>query len=834
MKSRITYALMFFLMIQIVSAASTIELSLDSVIIQGNSKTASFTITSDSRFNGTVLLAYKNFMSSDPSSVVFSDEDFSLSGSDYVYTYEFSVRGDEVGSYTLYANLTDESSSLLDTTSISGTVNSSAPRIISKAPTGVVTSSSTQLQVSTNENSICKFSTTANTTYSSLSNTFEVTGEKSHSNILTGLDESTHNYYVMCKDTVGYEMNESVNINFVVDLAPSAEIEMEDSSPIKAGTIKITLTTSESLTQTPQLEYSFDSAPTSKKLVSLTGSTTEWIGYMIIDDDNDNKVGTFYFSGKDSRGTTGNEITEGKTFIVDTKNPDAPLSLTSKSIDDQEIELKWYYDGEEIDHFNIYRKTTSGVNFIDFYTETANTTSYIDTTTEDKVTYYYKVAAVDMARNIGTLSEEVYATAIDDITDSTESTDSTTTQSTTQQSTDTPKLLPPNLVLKVNDEIKRIEKLMIDIAQILKDFENNDEKQILNDLNLKNTVSEAKTKLDNIKYDLDNLKLEYRSESQLNSELSIIELERKRIQQTTPKKLKVIEKSNSIQSLDETQIDLAIDVLFLNYDFKDIDKKKYAKQIKKIQENIEVEQIFYVIEIEYIDGTALTKTLFSKILKYRSSDKLSDIIIFELIPDYVIENLNGIDFINKNFELIEKSNMVKFGLSRLDFEGEELKYIIKGKEDINDAKDTTTVVLVGPIALKQSLDQVTGFSISDLFSSKFGIKRNEIYFILLGIIVMGLLTSYQIFITRDPNTDLKIMDKIKDKFQGLKNTQTNSNDLILATQLIKWINNHIENNEHERARILYDRINDLYKTMSKIDKSTILDDCVLISSKIKL
>ena len=55
-------------------------------------------------------------------------------------------------------------------------------------------------------------------------------------------------------------MNEPRVIKFTVDLPPSASIKLSDKSPVKAGTIEVTVTTSENIDNTPTLEYAYNDA----------------------------------------------------------------------------------------------------------------------------------------------------------------------------------------------------------------------------------------------------------------------------------------------------------------------------------------------------------------------------------------------------------------------------------------------------------------------------------------------------------------------------------------------------------------------------------------------
>ena len=69
---------------------------------------------------------------------------------------------------------------------------------------------------------------------------------------------------------------ESAVIKFKIDLAPGAEIVLSDPDPVKEGTIVVTVHTSEALDKIPSLEYSFNTAPADKRIISLAGSGSVW------------------------------------------------------------------------------------------------------------------------------------------------------------------------------------------------------------------------------------------------------------------------------------------------------------------------------------------------------------------------------------------------------------------------------------------------------------------------------------------------------------------------------------------------------------------------------
>ncbi len=93
------------------------------------------------------------------------------------------------------------------------------PVISGSSPSSPLASgtTSTTMSVTTNENATCKYSTTANTAYANMANTFSNTGGTMHSTTVSGLsDGQSYNYYVKCQDTAGNNDTTDYPISFSV------------------------------------------------------------------------------------------------------------------------------------------------------------------------------------------------------------------------------------------------------------------------------------------------------------------------------------------------------------------------------------------------------------------------------------------------------------------------------------------------------------------------------------------------------------------------------------------------------------------------------------------
>jgi hypothetical protein len=101
--------------------------------------------------------------------------------------------------------------------------DTTAPIISNSSPSGTLAFGTTQttLSLTTNEIADCRYSTTAGTPYSSISNTFSTSSGTSHSTTVSGLQNGqAYDYYIRCQDTAGNENTTDFTISFSVSSIP--------------------------------------------------------------------------------------------------------------------------------------------------------------------------------------------------------------------------------------------------------------------------------------------------------------------------------------------------------------------------------------------------------------------------------------------------------------------------------------------------------------------------------------------------------------------------------------------------------------------------------------
>ena len=104
---------------------------------------------------------------------------------------------------------TTQSTTVSVTTSSTTSGDTTAPGLYSSRKPGsaeilALGTRTTTLEINTNENSVCRYSTNYVTSYDSMPNSFAITGGKTHSSQISGLEDGkAYTYYVRCKDTTG-------------------------------------------------------------------------------------------------------------------------------------------------------------------------------------------------------------------------------------------------------------------------------------------------------------------------------------------------------------------------------------------------------------------------------------------------------------------------------------------------------------------------------------------------------------------------------------------------------------------------------------------------------
>jgi hypothetical protein len=107
------------------------------------------------------------------------------------------------------------------------------------APSGTLAAGTTQttLSLTTNENAVCRFATSAGVAYGSMPNTFTTTGGTTHSTTVSGLTGGSYSYFVRCQDSSGNANPDDFAVSFSVAQLVTTVTAFPTGAVILTGTL---------------------------------------------------------------------------------------------------------------------------------------------------------------------------------------------------------------------------------------------------------------------------------------------------------------------------------------------------------------------------------------------------------------------------------------------------------------------------------------------------------------------------------------------------------------------------------------------------------------------
>ncbi len=805
---------------------------------------------------------------------------FSVLDTDY-YSMGYEMDGNKTyhsyslnlvdGVYSYYVRCVDHYSNVMeDSEVVEFVVDTKVPILTIISPEGVVSSKDVMLNISTDENVVCRFN--------KQDIGYEVMTEALSGSLLThktqlSLDQGVYTFYVKCKDSAG-NVGKAL-VEFEVDLPPTASIEIDvDKERIKEGIINVKLKTSERVQPIPKLYYKFDNTD-GRKEVSLEGSGKEWSGYMIVTQKSNELVGSFEFEARDIMGNVGTEITDGRLFIVDTLVPPAPKDLYVKKLTKSRISLKWYYDGEEVDHFNIYRSAEPYVNYANFLVSVSGN-SYTDEVNENVSDYFYKVSAVDIAGNEGALSTEVNITI-----------NKSAKQSVVELGNGSIReiFISEYSLKKIDGVLRDAEKLNMDIDFVLSDLNGKDqlEKDTISKLGLVDVVQQSKQEVELLVGELRVMRYSDLSDNEIDNKISRIISRITQIETTTPADLVVKERSESTQIFDRTEMVSIINELPLGI-YSEKQRNEYIEVNSNLISNISIGQEIRIVEVSYLDESVESKTILIE-KGYEELSGYDNIVVVEYIPKAVVTSASDIEFMNGDYNIIKNDPIIRFRVS--DLFGEGIWYVINSNAGLDNAKRIRTLVLFdynmfleGKIPEDELKDRIgiTGFAL--LSSEKLGLSITEAIMIMLGLILIVALILYYFLFVRGvfnhkrvdedvwkekhelAKGEIEAMDKIKgedttsetittivgregktgkkgsegksEKLEGRKETEEDviKKNLIEFNGLVKEVEVKIKNDDVKGAMDDYKRLQSVYSKLPKDLKIKVYKSCGEVYKKL--
>ncbi|HIH34586.1 MAG TPA: hypothetical protein HA282_04995 [Nanoarchaeota archaeon] len=534
-------------------------------------------------------------------------------------------------------------------------------------------------------------------------------------------------YIIAAKAIDNAGNSESVNVTVIVNAPPSARVTSLGNPPlVKTGRVEVILQTSENVQFYPSLSYSF--AGGNQIQVPLQGTGNSWNGFMIISSGDHDKIGTFAFSATDMSGRSGNVITEGNFFVVDAIKP-PKVSNVRAVADDDRAEVTWFYDGEQLKQYNLYRAEKSGVDYIDYYkTLQADSTSTIDELDGHK--YYYKVAAVDLAGNVGELSQEVVAgtgTGTQSGSSETEQTNETSNQEQNQLSEEALRKID-STINYINTQDSRIDAAKADLKK----------EPGAEELGLITQLNNAKSKFDRFKGELEADRKGGVGENAIDADINRIEAEVEATINTLPKEISLESESTFIQEPLETEYEKAAALLKPELDSKE--RKRYIILNKNLQKEVEVRANVVVYRVTLFEGEKFITRIKKEVLSPLQADSPNASIV-EIVPKTIASSASQIRFITTGYSVLEQDPVIKFNA-----EAAEIKYYVEKKVTEYEAKKTKTILFAdGKESAGSGGSILTGF----VTSGKAAISSALDSKLILGLVLLSVLLTFYVLYVRN-------------------------------------------------------------------------------------
>jgi len=582
------------------------------------------------------------------------------------------------------------------------------------------------LRIKTNLEAECVYGTSY-----SLSNNFDGEYGLTHEAYLENLEEGFHEYYVRC----GEISNPIMRIGFATSIPIYATIKVSEEPPLKEGKYKINLITSKTSLETPILEYSFDEVV--YKPISLKGEAQNWEGNLIIPSSVGESVCSFRFKAKDLAGEEGTKIVGDSSFIVDSSKPSTISILNAVGYQGQ-IKLNWFSD-EKVKEFNIYKSENPQLDYTNFY-ETTLKDYFYDNDVEKGKTYYYRIAGVDEAGNIGDLSREIYATAL--ISNSSKSSG-----------------LNPSLIGKIDNYITEINAILGNVEDIKSTLESNEgkEEELFKEIKLDKEIESAISELNSLKRDIDGYKLQDLTLEELNKKLDSATLRLNIIKKKVPEDILIKEEREVKREFNEEILQRALLEYYSNTEF---DSRKETNEILKLieEKNIQITGEIYVLEILYLDGTKKTLTFLKENIN-SDLDRQEDLKFILVVPKEIAEKSSEMKMINLEYNVIKDDPVLSF-----NSDVKTISYYIN--KEITSA--SLGDIIIAPIKIIPD-EENSGITGNFIFESgqggSFGIIILALFALILGV--------YFLKIKKEPSLKpiLTIVEDIKKSKELLKKGQ---------------------------------------------------------------
>jgi hypothetical protein len=621
-------------------------------------------------------------------------------GNEIEHTYNLTpileLEGD--GNYLYYIKCEDNFGNIVYD-KIFFSIDTSPPQVINSEPSNnsLIGTNEVLIKIITDENAICRYSS-ERTNFQSMN---QMSDSENIHTLNLNLEDGEYTYYFLCRDVFENTMQEYFVLKFTIDTPPKAEVIFKDR--VSYGTFEVSVRTSEEV-RNITFAYTLSSESSNTIIVPLTGSGRDYKGFILIEQDAGEQIGSFYIWMEDTKGNKGIEITSGNIFIVDTVAP-KKITVFKASPSTNSARLSWYSEDNDISYYNIYRSENPGLTELDYYTKTTND-YFIDSIT---VPYYYAVRAVDKAGNTGPFSEEIFV----------EPFKPTKKITVSQQSL--------NRIAETLRELDAINEKINAYEEVLKSKSEN-EKNLMNIFGIYENVDSIKSEIEKLKSETNALKETSLSDEEILAELQKTGLKAKSLLIKFPTNFQIIEDKNIEQARSYEDVVYAYKKLFGNEDKKRIDD--VISKTKDLSINTRIVSVKITYENSFEEKTLIEEEI-------SSSERIVKCFIIEILPKEIAESSSEISFLQNNYQIIESDPIIKYDFS--DFNNAKISYILNKRIYSDKAEKIRTIVLFPETEATDKTSGITGLTIFNISGLK---KYTTNIGIIIGIIIILFLFIY--------------------------------------------------------------------------------------------
>jgi len=606
-------------------------------------------------------------------------------------------------------------------------VDTTAPSM-ALAPSGTLLDRAVILRATTNELATCRFDTVA-APYAALREQLGAPNSLVHETALS-LEEGTYIYHVSCADVRGNAAS-TATTQFTVRHAPTAIVSVEGENPHAAGTYKVTLTVSEPLVGMPTLTL-VNQGGGSQSISLNEAEPARYVGYLIVDDAAGEQVGSFSFRGVDRDGLEGSRITRAELFIVDTVKPQQVKTFHAVNASGA-VSLSWYYDLESDIVFNLYRSAEQGVDYTDFLASTTGN-SFTDAAVQDAVTYYYRIAPVDQAGNVGPLSAEEYASPAAALYDEQE----------------VGALLTPVLQVALDNRLRMNDERLLTAKRAMQDLQAVSDPAIVSiiaEFSLLEDAQRAITTFTAAQQRLESLRTIQLTREEFDARVSEIQRTADEAFATLPVAVSISDATSFDELTEDVAVSSALETVLSGTTTSAQEREQWLTDALALRDRARIETTVTHISIAFADGLSQPYTLVRKSVVL--DQPLENGLLIETIPKSVAARAADIRFLGEQPVVLEQDPIVQYSFSPLS--SQEISYAVKGRFDETEVRKSRLVVLErqqesataeSSSAADGSTGDHTALTGSALAATTDGFSGQSILFLLGIIIVAGLLVYY--------------------------------------------------------------------------------------------